>query len=681
MIIVDMMTFAMDNPGGVMVLISGDRDFVYCLSILRNRKFKVILVVPDKNGVHVTLRNAANVVVNWRADVLNSEAQIESGGEDLRDDHSDSTYYTTFESPPRLGSTIKPKSHTPNSSTGSEPSNFKKCPDHTKNHSVSSGAPSTVAPDSQAQQNFPRQPLEIPPQTDPSIQQNVNSQEQLTTERDSHTFIESRSSAAVPPHPQDVRLPPQKLDVHYQVSQHSAPQLEKQQSRISEPQSHSGGSHSHLEPPLSQAVPSPPFQAVISSLSGASPSSTSQNEEPTSTQDVTYSSSQVSQNLMPQQEESHSQIVVASPASQVDQTTHPQDLQPLPPQSVSHENRQGSQQSITQLEKPQSHPSDPPLALGTIPPPLILQTSQDPSPSFDARGQNSESLLHASNPTTDKTSSHVHTQSEARSSPQNPISSLPEIFRSLVSPDPQTSQSQSVPFQNSSSTIRSPSLNQPSLSSDQPQSSRRGPQLDPCASNFIPSSSSSTITSPTSAPQTSTSEITLHIEGHSPLTSSNLRSADDLLTERDSFVRTQQYVNSSAQKTTEHPKPTEEASYAQASQASPPLLETPPKTSSTKPTESPENTIKDNVRESVRLKFLPLIRLLNDYYADGIKQADRSAVACDLKTEYPRVYEKMGFTRWRQYSLVAEEAGVIKLGTDGRGGSWVRLSNEFLKLK
>lgn len=76
MIIVDMLTFALDNPSpATIVLISGDRDFVYALSTLRNRRYTVVLIVPNR-GAHIILKSQANAILEWRYDVLNQDIEV-----------------------------------------------------------------------------------------------------------------------------------------------------------------------------------------------------------------------------------------------------------------------------------------------------------------------------------------------------------------------------------------------------------------------------------------------------------------------------------------------------------------------------------------------------------------------------------------------------------------------------
>ncbi|KAL6309093.1 NYN domain-containing protein [Sparassis latifolia] len=69
MMIVDMLTYAIDTPApATLVLITGDRDFVYAVSVLRLRKYRVVLVAP--NTTHTSLRSQASEVLDWDGDVL-----------------------------------------------------------------------------------------------------------------------------------------------------------------------------------------------------------------------------------------------------------------------------------------------------------------------------------------------------------------------------------------------------------------------------------------------------------------------------------------------------------------------------------------------------------------------------------------------------------------------------------
>ncbi|KAI0747883.1 NYN domain-containing protein [Daedaleopsis nitida] len=69
MMIVDMLTYAIDNPApATIVLISGDRDFVYAVSVLRLRKYRVVLVAP--NSAHASLKSQASVLLDWDTDIM-----------------------------------------------------------------------------------------------------------------------------------------------------------------------------------------------------------------------------------------------------------------------------------------------------------------------------------------------------------------------------------------------------------------------------------------------------------------------------------------------------------------------------------------------------------------------------------------------------------------------------------
>ncbi|TFK84321.1 DUF537-domain-containing protein [Polyporus arcularius HHB13444] len=69
MMIVDMLTYAIDNPApATIVLISGDRDFVYAVSVLRLRKYRVVLVAP--NTAHASLKSQASNVLDWETDIM-----------------------------------------------------------------------------------------------------------------------------------------------------------------------------------------------------------------------------------------------------------------------------------------------------------------------------------------------------------------------------------------------------------------------------------------------------------------------------------------------------------------------------------------------------------------------------------------------------------------------------------
>lgn len=74
MMIVDMLTYAIDTSApATLVVISGDRDFVYAISVLRWRKYHVVLVAP--NNTHGSLKSQASTILDWEVDVLGKTAR------------------------------------------------------------------------------------------------------------------------------------------------------------------------------------------------------------------------------------------------------------------------------------------------------------------------------------------------------------------------------------------------------------------------------------------------------------------------------------------------------------------------------------------------------------------------------------------------------------------------------
>lgn len=68
-VVVDMMTHAIDTPApSTIMLISGDRDFVYAVSILGLRQYRIVLLAP--RAAHNSLKAQANAVYNWPEDFL-----------------------------------------------------------------------------------------------------------------------------------------------------------------------------------------------------------------------------------------------------------------------------------------------------------------------------------------------------------------------------------------------------------------------------------------------------------------------------------------------------------------------------------------------------------------------------------------------------------------------------------
>jgi hypothetical protein len=75
---VDILTLIADNPPPMtIILVSGNRNFAYSLSVLRLRRYSTVLVAPlTKENVHQSLCNQADVVVDW-SDVERREFGID----------------------------------------------------------------------------------------------------------------------------------------------------------------------------------------------------------------------------------------------------------------------------------------------------------------------------------------------------------------------------------------------------------------------------------------------------------------------------------------------------------------------------------------------------------------------------------------------------------------------------
>lgn len=72
-----MLAHAIDNPPpATIILISGDRDFAYAVSILRLRRYRVVII--SLGGVHASLKAQASVFLDWNTDVICLES-IEQG--------------------------------------------------------------------------------------------------------------------------------------------------------------------------------------------------------------------------------------------------------------------------------------------------------------------------------------------------------------------------------------------------------------------------------------------------------------------------------------------------------------------------------------------------------------------------------------------------------------------------
>ncbi|KAJ7665110.1 NYN domain-containing protein [Mycena polygramma] len=75
MIMVDMLAYAMDHPApATLILISGDRDFAYAVSILRLRRYEVVVI--SLMG-HVSLKSQASACLDWNIDVMGGSSSFD----------------------------------------------------------------------------------------------------------------------------------------------------------------------------------------------------------------------------------------------------------------------------------------------------------------------------------------------------------------------------------------------------------------------------------------------------------------------------------------------------------------------------------------------------------------------------------------------------------------------------
>ena len=74
---VDMFGYAIDNPApATVILISGDRDFAYAVSVLRLRRYQVVIVAPSVPSPHASLKSQASAVLEWDADILGRQKAV-----------------------------------------------------------------------------------------------------------------------------------------------------------------------------------------------------------------------------------------------------------------------------------------------------------------------------------------------------------------------------------------------------------------------------------------------------------------------------------------------------------------------------------------------------------------------------------------------------------------------------
>jgi NYN domain len=85
-----MLAHAIDHPAPrTFILISGDRDFSYCLATLRLRRYKVVLVTLP--NAHPSLKAQASVCLDWFTDVVNLITPPPSSPKKTRKISSDSS--------------------------------------------------------------------------------------------------------------------------------------------------------------------------------------------------------------------------------------------------------------------------------------------------------------------------------------------------------------------------------------------------------------------------------------------------------------------------------------------------------------------------------------------------------------------------------------------------------------
>jgi len=69
-----MMAHAMDNsPPSTIILITGDRDFTYLISVLTARQYRVVVIVPSNH--HSSLTYQASAVLDWDTQILGTPSK------------------------------------------------------------------------------------------------------------------------------------------------------------------------------------------------------------------------------------------------------------------------------------------------------------------------------------------------------------------------------------------------------------------------------------------------------------------------------------------------------------------------------------------------------------------------------------------------------------------------------
>ncbi|KAG8217444.1 hypothetical protein J3R82DRAFT_5589 [Butyriboletus roseoflavus] len=89
MILVDMLAFAVDHPApATIVLITGDRDYAYAVSILKLRNYQVILVTPSSRTLPC-LESQASLVIDWNAAALRTRTEPANSTQAVRQPYLD----------------------------------------------------------------------------------------------------------------------------------------------------------------------------------------------------------------------------------------------------------------------------------------------------------------------------------------------------------------------------------------------------------------------------------------------------------------------------------------------------------------------------------------------------------------------------------------------------------------
>lgn len=72
-----MLAYAMDNPApATIVLISGDGDFVHAVSLLRLRRYHVVIIAPTQNNMHLSMKHQASEVYDWCSDIISTPSRV-----------------------------------------------------------------------------------------------------------------------------------------------------------------------------------------------------------------------------------------------------------------------------------------------------------------------------------------------------------------------------------------------------------------------------------------------------------------------------------------------------------------------------------------------------------------------------------------------------------------------------